>query len=708
MMAILQTGFLPFNHLVLTDNFSPIFTPQKTKLFSKNLSKNLNNEALTARNLHLKRTALLTKKNSHAHLGLKPDIKRRNFNYEFEESEERDSFLNIFESNSGLRCYNCKQIHGYFVKLGGVGWNTLIGGKIVVLYLRNGGLLDDARKVFDELTERSVEVYAALIGSYCRCEKWVEVFSVFGLMVFDGMLPDRFLVPRILKACAAIKLERIGRVIHGYVVRREMGSDVFVSNALIDVYANCGNLGYARSVFDVMQERDVVSWTALFSAYMDEGLICEAEDTFQSMELSGVKPDLISWNALVSGYAQNGEVHRSICCLEEMQVNGVMPKVTSWNAVISGCVYNEFYEDALVVFCKMLWFPERPNAVTIASSLSSCARLKDLKIGKAIHGYTLKRELHRNEHVVGSLVDMYSKCARNDCAEKVFLTAGTKNIVMWNEMIAAYVNVGKLDSALQFLRSMQNDGIRPDEYTYNTLLAGLARNGYKNKAYALLSEMVSMNLQLDVVSFNVLINGFQQAGLSREALKLFRNMQLPTIGWLFDSRPDLSVKPNVVTTTGSLAACADLLSLQQGKEIHGYIIKNGFEDNVFVQCALVDVYAKCHEIDSATKVFWNTKDRNTITWNTMISGFINNSQPGKALEYFSQMLRESIEPTSITFIILITACGEMEDLNLGKQCHCYILKSLFSEHKNALIRALRIMYEKCNCTKDATLVCDII
>ncbi|KAL8110937.1 pentatricopeptide repeat-containing protein At1g19720-like [Apium graveolens] len=702
-MAILQTGFLPYNHLVFTDNFSPIFTPQKTNLFSKKLSKN---EALTARNLHLKRTALLTKKNPHSHLGLEADIKRRNCDYEVEESEESGSFLNIFESNSRFLCYNCKQVHGYFVKLGGGSWSSLIGSKIVVLYLRSGGCLDDARKVFDELTERSVGVYAALIGSYCRCEKWVEVFFVFGLMVFDGVLPDRFLVPRILKACSAVKLERVGRMIHGYVVRRELGSDVFVSNALIDVYANCGKLGYARSVFDVMQERDVVSWTALVSAYMDEELVHEAEETFNSMELSGVKPDLISWNALVSGYARNGEVHRSICCLEEMQVNGVMPKVTSWNAVISGCVYNGCYEDALVVFCKMLWFPERPNAVTIASSLSSCAKLEDLEIGKAIHGYTLKRELHQNEHVVGALVDMYSKCTRNDCAEKVFLTAGTKNIVMWNEMIAAYVNVGKMDSALQFLRTMQNDGIRPDEFTYNTLLAGLARNGYKNEAYALLSEMVSTNLELDVVSFNVLINGFQQAGLSREALKLFRNMQSPTIGWLPNQTPNWSVRPNVVTTTGSLAACADLLSLQQGKEIHGYIIKNGFEDNIFVQCALVDVYAKCHQIGSATKVFWNMKDRNTVTWNTIISGFIKNSQPGKALEYFSQMLRESIEPTSITFMILITACGEMEDLNLGKQCHCYILKSLLSEHKNALVHALRIMYEKCNCTEDATLVCD--
>ncbi|WOH03497.1 hypothetical protein DCAR_0622895 [Daucus carota subsp. sativus] len=697
-MAILHTGFFPYNHLVSIDYVFLNFTPQKSKFFPKNF----NNEASTARNLHIKRTALLTKRNPHPHLALVADIKRRDFNIE---TSQRVSFLNIFDSSSFMRCYDCKQVHGYFVKLGGVGWNSLIGSMIAVMYLRSGGSLDDARKLFDELTERSVQLYASLIGSYCRCEKWVELFSVLGLMVLDGVLPDRYLVPRILKACSAVKLERRGKMIHGYVVRRDSGSDVFVSNALIDVYANCGNLRYARMVFDAMQDRDVVSWTALVSAYMDEGLICEAENTFQSMELSGVKPDLISWNALVSGYARNGEVHKSVSCLKEMQVNGVMPEVTSWNAVISGCVQNGCYEDALVVFCKMLWLPEKPNAVTIASSITSCARLKDLKIGKAIHGYTLKRELHRNEHVVGSLVDMYSKCTNNDCAEKVFLSVGTKNIVMWNEMIAACVNEGNLGNSLQLLKSMQNDGMQPDEFTYNTLLAGLARNGYKNEAYTLLSEMVSTNLELDVVSFNVLINGFQQAGLSREALKLFRNMLSPSIGWLFDGRPNLSVRPNVVTTTGSLAACADLLLLQQGKEIHGYIVKNRFEDNIFVQCALVDVYAKCHEIGSATKVFWTIKDRNTVTWNTMISGFIKNSQPEEALKYFTKMLYESVEPTPITFMIVVPACSEMEALSVGKQFHCYILKSLFSEHRNALSSALRNMYEKCNCTDYARLVC---
>lgn len=707
-MAILQPGFIPFNHLVFTDNFFPIFTPQKTKLFPKIL----NNEASTARNLHLKRTALLTNKNPHSHLALAADIKRRNCDYESSQSvcefEKSVSFLSIFELNSRLWCYNCKQVHGYFVKLGGVRWNSLIGSKIGVFYLKSGGSLDDAQKLFEEITERSVELYAALIGSYCRCKKWVELFSVFGLMVLDGVLPDRYLVPRILKACSAVKLERTGKMIHGYVVRRELGRDVFVSNALIDVYANCGNLRYARSVFDCMQDRDVVSWTALVSAYMDKGLIHEAEETFQSMELSGVKPDLISWNALVSGYGRNGEVYLSVCCLEEMHLNGVMPKVTSWNAVISGCVQNGYYEDALVIFCKMLWFPERPNAVTIASSLPSCAGLKDLKIGKAIHGYTIKSELHRNEHVVASLVDMYSKCTRNDCAENIFSTTGTKNIIMWNEMMAAYVNDGKIDSALRLFKSMQNDGIQPDEFSYNTLLAGLARNGYKNEAYSLLSEMVSTNLELGVVTFNVLINGFQQAGLSREALKLFRNMQSPTKGWLFDERPYLSVRPNIVSATGSLAACADLLLLQQGKEIHGYIIKNGIEDNVFVQCVLVDVYAKCHEIGLATKVFWTIKDRNAVTWNTMISGLIKNSQPEEALQYFIEMLRESIEPTPITFMILIPACSEIEALDMGKQFHCYIVKSLFSEHKIALASALRNMYEKFNCTEDARLVCNSV
>ncbi|KAK9270931.1 hypothetical protein L1049_026518 [Liquidambar formosana] len=622
------------------------------------------------------------------------------FNISAESKTEIGECLSLLHSN---RFSDCRQIHAQIVKLNALKSNSLIGNKLAILYSKNKGLLDDARKLFDEIPERTVPAYASLVGSYCRSEKWEDLFLVLGMMVDEGMVPDKYLVPTILKACSAMQLLRSGKMVHGYVVRKELGSDVFVGNALIDLYSNCGYLRYSRSVFDMMKERDVVSWTALVSAYMDGGLLDEATEIFRSMQFNGVKPDLISWNALVAGFARNGEIDLALQSLQQMQEKGLKPRVNSWNGIISGCVQNGYFEDGLDVFNNMLWFPEDPNVVTIVSILPACAGLKNLNLGRAVHGYALKRELSGYIYVEGSLIDMYSKCGRTDYAEKVFDEVENKNTAMWNEMIAAYVNEGKMDAALGLLNLMQNDGFKPDVITYNTILAGHARNGQKTEAFKLLSDMVQMDLKPNIVSFNVLISGFQQFGLSIEALKLFRTMQSPSCGGF---PTEASVRPNSITTNGALAACADLCLWHQGKEIHGYVVRNGFEPNIFVSSALVDMYAKCNDMDSAIKVFWRVEKRNSVSWNVLLAGYINNKRPEEALKLFHAMVGEGLKPSSVTFMILLPVCGDMAALIVGRELHAYILKSQFDKSNNILASALIDMYAKCGSIVKAKLVFD--
>ncbi|THG00530.1 pentatricopeptide repeat-containing protein At1g19720-like [Camellia sinensis] len=706
-MATLQSGLLPSNHL-LPDNSS--FNISTTHHRFNVFPPKSNFHPITAKNSALKQSLVSTQTDPHAQLlATAQGAKKIISNLSFEHNNEVDCLylLNLFNTK-GSCFYVWKQVHGQYVKLGLMRSNNLIGNKLVILYSKRVESLDDARRLFDEIPERTVLAYAALIGSYCQSDRWEELFAVFGLMVHEGMLPDKYLVPTILKACSAVKLLRIGKMVHGYVIRNKLGTDVFVGNGLIDLYANCGDLTYSRNVFNTMRERDVVSWTALFSAYMDRGHLEEAIDVFHSMQVNGVKPDLICWNALVSGFARNGEIDSAFQSLEEMQEKELKPKVTSWNGVISGCVQNEYFEDALDVFNKMLLFHENPNAVTVASILPACAGMKDLNLGRAIHGYAVKSNLHRNIHVEGSLIDMYSKCGRNDYSEKLFGQVENKNITLLNEMIANYVNEGKMDSALGLHRSMKNDALKPDEITYNTMLAGHARHGEKNEAYKLLCEMTQTGLKPNIVSFNALISGFQQSGLTYEALKLFRIMQSPSTNCFCVDVPNVLVQPNPITITGALAACADLSLLRQGKEIHGYIMKNGFESNIFVSSTLVDMYAKCHDISSATKLFWNIEDRNTVSWNSLIGGHIANKHPEGGLKLFNAMLTEGYIPSLITFMILMPACSDMAVVSAGRALHGYILKSQNIELNNTLASALIDMYAKCGSVVDAKLVFDSV
>ncbi|KAL6179779.1 hypothetical protein ACLB2K_046450 [Fragaria x ananassa] len=688
-MELLRSSFLPNTHFFTDPSPSQPPINLHTPKFNFRASIDTNAPTLPNPQPHLAFTANKASDFSNS--------------YRAQPSSEVGHCISLLKSNHFA---DCRQVHALALKSNAFEVNSWVGNKLAMLYSKNYELLDYAQKLFDEMPERTVPTYAALMRAYCRSEQWEELFVVFGLMVEEGMVPDMYVVPTLLKACALTKMVGIGRMIHGFVIRKEMDLDVYVGNSLVDFYANCGDLGFAVSVFGAMRERDVVSWTALVSAYMNEGLCEEALEVFRSMKVNGVKRDLISWNVLVSGFAKNGEIEMALQYLEAMQEEGLRPRVNSWNGVISGCIQNEYFEDALDAFYRMLCFLEEPNFVTIASILPACAGLKDLNLGRAIHGFILKRQLYDNTHVEGSLIGMYSKCGSKDYAEKFFSMTKTKSIGMWNEMIAAYVKSGETEKGIELLRVMHHHGLKPDVVSYNTILAGHARNGQKNEAYELLHELVRMDLKPNIVSFNVLISGFQQFGLSFEALKLFWTMQSPCDGCFADFVLPESIQPNSITVAGALAACADLKLLSQGKEIHGYTLRCGFERNVYISSALVDMYSKCLDIDSATEVFRRTEDRNTICWNSMIAGHVNNMQLNLALELFCDMLEECVEPSSITLMILLLTCGNMTALRFGRALHGYIMKTQLDESDSTLASALVGMYAKCGSIKEAKSVFD--
>ncbi|KAH9623938.1 hypothetical protein KSS87_009602 [Heliosperma pusillum] len=601
-----------------------------------------------------------------------------------------------------------RQVHGRLIKLGVLNSNAVVGNKLVVAYSSKAGFLGDARKVFDEIPKREVSGFAALIGGLCKLEKWVDVFSMLEMMVNDGMLPDRFLVPRILKACSAMEVGRVGRMVHGFVLRRGMDEDVFLGNALIDMYANCGDLRSSRTVFDTMSERDVVSWTALVVAYMDRGLVDEAVGMFRRMESDGEQGDLISWNALVFGFAHNGEIELALGTIAEMEQKGLKAYVNTWNGIIAGCSHSGYYEDAIDAYVKLFSSSLTPNTLTIVSILPACSGLEDLELGQVIHGHAIKLGLCGNIHIDGSLIGMYWKCDKTDSAESIFLGLKDKNSAICNEMIAAYTGEGNVDAALELFRSMKVVGPKPDEITYNTILAAYIRDDKKSETYELLSEMLEMGLHPNVVTFNIIISGYQQSGHNIEALSFFQAMQSPNSGSVQSVLMRKSIQPNSVTVTSALAACADLGSLRHGRELHGYVLRNGFESSCFVAGALVDMYSKCYEIDSAAEVFWRTKDKNTIMWNTLIAGYINTGGVFEAFALFDRMLEEKFEPSCVTFNILLSACGEVGALRLGREIHGYLLKRLFDDSsKLFLTSALIDMYAKCGSIREATWVFDL-
>ncbi|KAJ1443143.1 Tetratricopeptide-like helical domain superfamily [Sesbania bispinosa] len=161
----------------------------------------------------------------------------------------------------------------------------------------NLGQICYARKVFDEFCYPDVFMWNAIIRSYSRNNMFRNTIEMYSWMRRAGVHPDGFTFPYVLKACTELLDFGLSCLVHGQIITYGFGSDVFVQNGLVALYAKCGHIGMARVVFNGLYDRTIVSWTSIISGYAQNGEAQEALKMFNQMRNTDVKPD---WIALVS------------------------------------------------------------------------------------------------------------------------------------------------------------------------------------------------------------------------------------------------------------------------------------------------------------------------------------------------------------------------------------------------------------------------
>lgn len=197
----------------------------------------------------------------------------------------------------------------------------------------------------------------------------------------------------------------------------------------------------------------------------------------------------------------------------------------------------------------------------------------------------------------------------------------------------------------------------------------------------------------DVVAWTMMINVYAQRGDFKEVLKMFHQMR------------KRHVRPNRFTFICMLKACTCPADLKKGKHIHDHIIQRHLETDTYVGGALVGMYAKCGSISCARKVFNKIIRRNWISWNLMISIYVEHGQAVAALKLFQQTLQARVEPNEMIFVNVLKACISLADLEKGKQLHALICRSKF-ELDLSVGNSLVQLYIKCGSLQDAQCVDD--
>lgn len=563
-----------------------------------------------------------------------------------------------------------------------------------------------AWKLVEESSELDSVSWSALISGYVQNGLGAEALSAFHGMHSRGVKPNEFTFPSVLKVCSIKKDLELGKQIHGIGVVFGFESDVFVANTLVVMYAKCGQFGDSRRLFDAITERDVVSWNALLSCYVQSEFCREAVEFFEAMIGSGISPnefslssliaacsgladgsqgrkihgyliklgyasDSFSANALVDMYAKVGQLQDAFSVFQDIP----QPDIVSWNAIIAGCVLHEYHSWALKFFEDMKRSDICPNMFTLSSALKACAGLGMKKLGRQLHSSLIKMDSQLDSYLSVGLIDMYSKCEMTQDARMVH-TLVMKDLIAWNAMISGHLLNGEDRHAVSLFIDMYKEGLGFDHSTLSIVLKSAAsfeavefctqihalsmKSGLKSDIYVVNSLLdtygkcnkvgdaakVFQECPIgDLVAFTSMITAYAQYGQCEDSLKLYLRML------------DQRIKPDSFVCSSLLNACANLSAYEQGKQIHVHVLKFGFMSDAFAGNSLVNMYAKCGSIKDADYAFSVIPERGVVSWSAMIGGLAQHGHGQEALNLFSQMLNNGVEPNHITLVSVLCACN---------------------------------------------------
>ncbi|KAL0381503.1 UNVERIFIED_CONTAM: Pentatricopeptide repeat-containing protein [Sesamum angustifolium] len=479
--------------------------------------------------------------------------------------------------------------------------------------------------------------------------------------------------------------------------------DVYSHTTFLSACAKLGEVDYACHMFDQMPHENVAVWNAMITGCAENGHDEIAFVFFLKMHVLGVKADNYTFASVLSlsslqqfdfgrqvhslvvktGFLRRTSVVNSLVtmyfnCESVTDAYGVFEEVgcevgdeITYNAIIAGLVNMEKDEDALSLFIDMQTVGLRPTELTFVSVMGACLFSN---IASQVHGQAIKMSFEEYTSVSNAAISMYSNCGELDAARLVFRRLKEKDIVSWNAIIASYAqeNLGE-DAILAYLQ-MQRQGIEPDEFTFGSLLASsellevvemiqaiviknslilkvevlnamlsaFSRNGEIEQASKIFCGMQSRNL----ISWNAMISGFLLNGLPANGLQQFFKMLLS------------GLRPNHYTLSLVLSICASTSDLQQGKQVHAYILKFGYFFHTLLGNALVALYSKCGSLNWSLRVFQNMMKKDAVSWNSIISAYAQHGEGKEAVRWFEAMQYSSaVRPDKATFTAVLSACS---------------------------------------------------
>ncbi|KAG8369057.1 hypothetical protein BUALT_Bualt15G0110700 [Buddleja alternifolia] len=434
---------------------------------------------------------------------------------------------------------------------------SVLATNVIKSYFETG-LVKEARTLFDEMPERDVVAWSAMISGYISCNLHMNAWKMFRKMLRDGdgVKPNEFTFSSVLKACKGMNSLSCGAVVHGLALKNSVLGSIYVDNALMDMYGTCcDGMDRACAVFEEIGVKNSVTWTTLIAGYTHLGdghgglgvfrrmLLEEAELNPFNVSIAiracasigsqtygkqihatvfkrGFESSIPVMNSILDMYCRCIDLSEADRCFHGMSERDII----TWNTLIAGYEKSDPHE-ALNLYSSLELEGLTPNCFTFTTVIAAIANMAVLGVGIQVHGGILKRGLEYDLGVANALIDMYAKCGSILNSWKIFNEMRAKNVVSWTSMMIGYGSHGHGKEAIELFHKMINSGVKPDRIVFVAVLNACSHTGLVDEGLKYFTSMVSdYNINPDLEIYGCVVDLLGRAGRVKEAYELIEAM----------------------------------------------------------------------------------------------------------------------------------------------------------------------------------------
>lgn len=504
-----------------------------------------------------------------------------------------------------------RQVHCLVTKTGFLIKASVVNSLLTMYF--DSERVGDAYKIFDDAEVRDEITFNAMIDGLVGISRDEKALLMFREMQRSGLSPTELTFVSLMSSCS---FERDAVQLHVQAIKRGLESCTAVINAAITMYSGCCNLEAAKTVFNRLDKKDLVSWNAMISSYAQLNFGTSAILTFLQMQRLGFEPDEFTFgslltssesteivemihallhqkglllniqasNALTLAYSKHAKMMHAYQVFRDISLKNLI----SWNTLFSGLLSNGFPLQGLRCFSEMFIYNLKPNACTLSIALAMCATLCSLGHAKQIHCYIIRNAFLSEASLSNGLITAYSKCGVLDSCLRVFNKMPVRDTVSWNALISAFAQHGEGKEAVNCFEAMRdNSECKPDLATFTALLSACSHSGLVSDGTCIFDLMLNTyGLTPQEEHFSCMLDLLGRAGYLDEAETVINSQQFRALSsswWTLFS------------------ACASHNNLRLGRVVSELILKNE-PDNPSVYVLLSNIYATAGQWDEAANV----------------------------------------------------------------------------------------------------------